>query len=376
MNGTCRSPLEGPCVNTLDCQTGLTCDQGTCRLGMGGSCTTDAQCITSLRCENLICQRPHCMLQNIENQTVPGYVASFSAMAYGLSPVGELLVTHGQWDNNYTNSLIRRFRVAPGVVTEQDPQPPNPLIALPSNNTVPVGHSDTPGTAQTNGTTRHFYWYPAGGPFDGRMAVDIQFTGFNNDISMNFRGGVGGGGFAKCGDHFFFFGSRTGGQVMIRFTTPSPVGSGTTVQTLTNSAVRRDSWPLQGIFDINCTANALYVLGRDSLGVRIQKVDYNLVDVGSPIAVPGSLLNSQPHEWAMAVIDDSVQFAINRSGVVNQLLDGGVKTLSNLGSIGTDYVNMSTPDVIVFYGGGQVRRFKRVMQNGSVPPLDLDCVWQ
>jgi len=377
MNGVCRSGLEGPCASTLDCQTGLTCDQGTCRRGQGGTCANDNQCISSLRCENLICQRPRCMLQTIETQTVPGVVAGFAAMAYGLSPVGELLVTHGQWDNNYTNSNIRRFFVSPGVVTELDPKPPNPLIALPNNSPVPAGHSDAPGSAQANPTSRHFYWYPAGGPFDGRLAVDIQFTGFDNDVTVDFNGGFGGGGFAKCGDHFFFFGNRSGGQVMLHYRTPNPIGSGTTAQVLNDSnSDRRDSWPLQGIYDINCTPTALYVLGRDSLGVRIQKLDYNLVNVGSPLAVPGSLLNSQPHEWAMAVVDDTVQFPINRSGVVNQIVDGGVSTLSNIGSISTDYVNMSTPDVIVIYGGGTVRRIKRVMMNGSVPPLDLDCQWQ
>jgi hypothetical protein len=373
MNGVCRSGLLGPCASALDCQANLTCDQGTCRRGQGGSCTMDPECISSLRCENLICQRPRCMIQTIETQTVPGYVASFSAMGYGLSSVGELLVTHGQWDSNYSNRLIRRFRVAPGVVTEQDPQAPNPLIALPSNDVLPVGHADTAGTAQANRAARRFYWYPAGGPFDGRLAVDLAFTGFNNDVSMNFANG---GGWAKCGDHFFFFGGRTGGGVMLRFTTPNPVGSGTTPQMVSASAARRDNWPLPTIYDINCSPNAVYVLGRDALGVKVQRLDTNLVNVGPPVAVPGSALNGSVHEWAMAVVDDSLQFAINRVGTVNQLYDGGVKTLSNIGNLDMDYVNMSTPDVIVVSSFGTVRRLKRLMMNGSVPPLDLDCLWQ
>jgi hypothetical protein len=293
--------------------------------------------------------------------------------------VGELYVTHGQWNNSYANRFVRRFKVAPGSIQEQDPKPPATLMQVGDNDPVPHGHTDAPGTAWTsNGPApERFFWYAGSGAFDGQLTVEIQFTNFNNDIESNLWNQ---GRFAKCGDSFIFLVNRfgPGPQAMLRFQTPAPVGSGTQAQVLTASVARRDTWPFPQMMDLACTANTIFALGADGTGVKLQRLGYDLVAQGPPIAIPGSALNGIFTEWSIGVVSDALQFAASRGGEVRQILDGGVSSLSSIGGSNGVWLWASTPDPLVFYdpNTGTVRRYGRRMMDGSVPPLDLVCQWQ
>ncbi|MCC6333683.1 MAG: hypothetical protein IT380_06820 [Myxococcales bacterium] len=379
MNGICRQGVGGPCAQATDCNLGLTCEDQVCRIPAGQPCTGPNQCVKAVLCENLVCQRPRCQLQLLESQTVPNYVTSWNAFASGFdSATGEVYVSHGQWDNSYANRNLRRFRVAPGMMpVEQQPTVP-PLIQLPSNNPTPQGFSDQAASVGNSGLsgTGNFWWVAGGGPWDGQVAVRIQFVNFNNDIGANFSNG---GRFAKCGRDFYFFANYFGGtRAMLRFTSPVDVNSAaqSMLVDLTASTARRDTWAFATMFDLECAPDSLWVLGGAGGQVQLQKLDRNtLAAMGAVLPLPGiSDGNGSIGDDDLTRVDDDLFYVVDQGRYVWQVYKGRLERLTQLSSGPEDV--FGTRDGLVTYGGGVVRRYEKRMLDGTVPPLDTECVWQ
>jgi hypothetical protein len=378
-NGICRQGVGGPCALPTDCNLGLTCEDMVCRIPAGQPCTGPNQCVKSVVCENLVCQKPRCQLQLIETQNVPGYVTSWASSASGFDPAtGELYVTHGQWDNNYANRNIRRYRVAPGAAPVEQAPTTAPLLTVPSNEPIPQGFSDIAGSVSSNwfATPRQFWWLAGGGPWDGQVAVRVEFSGFNNDIGANFSNS---GRYAKCGRDFYFFANALGGvHAMLRFTAPVDVNTGaqTAVINLTTSTARRDTWPLPTMFDLECAPDSVWVLGSSGGVVQMQKVDRNtLVAMGTAVQLTGiSNGNGSVGDDDITRVNDDLFYVQDQGRFIWQVYKGRIERLAQLPSGGEDV--FGTTSGLVLYGGGVVRRYEKRMMNGSVPPLDAECVWQ
>lgn len=389
VSGSCKSSLLGPCAVTADClpATSLVCDRGLCRL-TAGTCTADEQCVRTLRCELGTCGRPPCFLIP-QTREVPGLVAPFSAQSTHLSTAGELFITHGQWNNGYASREVRRFLATPAAVQELPPVAPAPLVQVDHSGPVLHGYADAPGTAMSvpigtaDGGLPRFWWYPAGGPLDGRIAVEIQFprdSGIDVDLVTNGR-------FLKCGQDFVIFTTTGGGpgKTLLRYRTPAPVGAGGVAQVLTSPAVRRNSWPLPDLYDLACAGGgAFWALGADPGGVKLQRLDADLQPVGTPLAISNQVLGRDLGNWLIARVDDGLLLLGNYVGATFQVLDGGVTPLSNIGTMSYfDTFASASWDTFVVYratssdaGFGTVTRYRRALRDGGVPPIDLDCSWQ
>ena len=378
-NGICRQGVGGPCAVVTDCNLGLVCEDMVCRIPAGQACTGPDQCVKSVICENLVCQKPRCQLQLLETQNVPGYVTSWASNASGFDPAtGELYVTHGQWDNNYANRNIRRYRVAPGMSPVEQAPTMAPLLTVPSNQPIPQGFSDAAGSVSSNwsATPRQFWWVAGGGPWDGQVAVRVEFSGFNNDINANFQNG---GRFAKCGRDFYFVANALGGtRAMLRFT--APVDVNTAAQTmqldLTTSTARRDTWPLPTMFNIVCAPDSVWALGGTGGMVALQKVDpMTLVAMGSPVTLAGvSGGNGAIGDDHLARVTDDHFYVVDQGRGVWQWYQGRLERIATLPAGPADV--WGTRDGLVTYGGGVVRRYEKRMMSGTPPPLDAECVWQ
>lgn len=378
-NGICRQGVGGPCAVVTDCNLGLVCEDNVCRIPAGQACSGPDQCVKSVICENLVCQKPRCQLQLLETQNVPGYVTSWASSSSGYdAATGELYVTHGQWDNNYANRNIRRYRVAPGMTPVEQSPTMAPLLTVPSNEPIPQGYSDTPGSVSSNwfAMPRQFWWLAGGGPWDGQVTVRVEFSGFNNDITANFQNG---GRYAKCGNDFYFLANALGGtKAMLRFT--SPVDVNTSAQTmqvnLTTSTARRDTWPLPTMFNIACAPDSVWALGSTGGTVALQKVDrMTLVSMGAPLSLPGvSNGNGSIGDDRLARVSDDHFYVVDQGRGVWQWYLGRLERIATLPAGPADV--WGTRDGLVTYGGGVVRRYEKRMMSGQPPPLDAECVWQ
>lgn len=375
MNGICRSGVGGPCTVVTDCNTGLVCEDMICKLPAGANCTGAGQCVKAVVCENLVCQQPRCQLQLLETQTVPNFVTGFNTLASGyVQATGELYVSHGQWDNNYANSSVRRFRVAPGQAPVEQSPTMAPLMSVAVNDPTPQGSSTFAGTAASAYAGRSFYWYAGGGPWDGRLTMKLDFINFNADISLNLNNG---GRFTNCGTEWIFLSNvLSSPKVMTRWSTGVVAGSSaqTALINLTASAARRDTWPFPAMMDIKCFNDRVWALGNSGGVVQLQKLFLtNLAADGTPVSFPGvSPLNGGLDEAQIFPVTDTHFYVTSRAGSIYELYNGRQQ---RIGAVTGEPV-AATPQGLVTYGGGVVRRYEKRMMDGTVPPLDTVCNWQ